>query len=306
MGEFRVIPVGDMERSEWLALRRGFIGGSDAAAVVGASPWTSPYALAMDKLGFLADSDLGEAAELGNHFERSVAEYTLKKLNEAEPGWTIDFACKTEMYVSERYPFAAVNLDGVLTSPDGRTVGYEGKLTNIITLRKEWADDTAPVHYQLQCLHAMAVRPDLDGFILAAAAGTAFQKVEIARDDDAIEKLMEHEAAFRAMLDRREVPAPTGSPRDTEILAELNPDPTGETELAGEYVDLAAAYCDAKATADEAERLKREAGNRLRDAMGNAQIARVAGYTVRRIVSDVPAHEVAASHRDYITVKPPK
>ena len=38
-------------REEWLALRRGYIGGSDAAAVVGLSPYVTPYQVWAEKTG---------------------------------------------------------------------------------------------------------------------------------------------------------------------------------------------------------------------------------------------------------------
>lgn len=45
------ISTKNMSREEWLAHRRNGIGGSDAAAVVGMSEYTSPYMLWCDKTG---------------------------------------------------------------------------------------------------------------------------------------------------------------------------------------------------------------------------------------------------------------
>ncbi len=304
MSDFEAIPIDDLSREDWLALRRDYIGGSDAASVVGVSPWRSPYGLALDKLGVLpVETETSEAMELGNHFERTVAEYTLRKLNEVDPGWTLDLSCKASMYVSTLHPFAAVNLDGVLTAPDGRTWGYEGKLTNTITLRKDWGGGRVPAHYELQVIHAMAVRPDLVGFVVAASAGTAYEYAFVERDDAAIARLMEHEAAFRAMLDRGEVPAPSGSEQDTDILAMLHPDATGEVTLPDEFADVAAEYLASKEAAKVADKSRRECANRLREALGDAALGRAGDYTIRRVVSDVPEHLVKASHRDYLTIR---
>lgn len=47
----RLASTKDMSRDEWLDVRKRGIGGSDAAAAVGISPWKSPLELWMEKTG---------------------------------------------------------------------------------------------------------------------------------------------------------------------------------------------------------------------------------------------------------------
>jgi putative phage-type endonuclease len=297
------IDITDMPREDWLALRRGYIGGSDAAAVVGLSPWTSPYALALDKLGTLPDRDIGEAGLWGNKLERIVAEHALEQQG---AGWFGDFTCKDHMYVSTKYPWAAVNLDGIFyTAPgDARMdVGYEGKTASEFKL-EEWEDGNCPVAYRIQVLHAMAVRDDLPRFLVSAlVGGNKYRQAWVERDEEAIATLMEHERLFWEMVQRGEVPAPSGSDFDKDILVGLHPTAEGELTLSDDVLGLAEAYKAAAQDAKDAEAHKKEAGNLLRLALGDARIGRVGPATITRIISEVPEHLVKASTRDYITVR---
>ena len=59
---------------EWKALRHQYIGGSDAAAVVGMNSWVSPYALWAEKTGRLPGFDGNLATEVGTYLEEFVAQ----------------------------------------------------------------------------------------------------------------------------------------------------------------------------------------------------------------------------------------
>ena len=63
----------DMTHDEWLAFRRGSIGGSDAGAVIGLSKWETPYSVWADKLGMTAAKEDNEAMRIGRDLEDYVA-----------------------------------------------------------------------------------------------------------------------------------------------------------------------------------------------------------------------------------------
>ena len=67
------ISTKNMSREEWLAHRRNGIGGSDAAAVVGMSEYTSPYMLWCDKTGRSKETEETEALRQGRDLEEYVA-----------------------------------------------------------------------------------------------------------------------------------------------------------------------------------------------------------------------------------------
>ena len=70
-----LVDTTDLPRDEWLAYRRKGIGGSDAAAVLGISPFMTARDLYYDKLGISAQSDEENwvAKEIGHLLEPLVA-----------------------------------------------------------------------------------------------------------------------------------------------------------------------------------------------------------------------------------------
>src|SRR5690625_7660159 len=69
----QVLTLG-MSREEWLRERKTGIGGSDAAAVLGFSPWVSPFELYIDKTSDHVEEIDNEAIHWGNVLEDVVAE----------------------------------------------------------------------------------------------------------------------------------------------------------------------------------------------------------------------------------------
>jgi putative phage-type endonuclease len=79
-------------RELWLAGRRRGIGGSDAAAILGLSPWRTEMDVWLDKTGRtdvepeIIDPDRKFLLELGQEMEKGIARlYTLKTGRELEP-----------------------------------------------------------------------------------------------------------------------------------------------------------------------------------------------------------------------------
>ena len=65
----------DMPKAEWLRLRRNGIGGSDAAAIMGLSPWRTAMDVWLEKTGeFTRDDEENEQMYWGTVLEAVVAE----------------------------------------------------------------------------------------------------------------------------------------------------------------------------------------------------------------------------------------
>lgn len=306
---YETVDISGLDREGWLQARHAYIGGSDAATVVGKNPWRSPFELALDKLGALPTEEerTSEAAYWGNQHERTILAHLLSLPEYEHVKATIN--TKDEMYISKDYPWAVANLDGLLVSAQERFVGVEVKTASEYK-RDEWAsgripgDGRAPIPYQLQCQHYMAVRPDIEYFVLAGlVGGNKFYHVILERDDDLIVELMRLEEDFMDMVASGHVPDPTGSDRDRDILTAMNPDPEGETVLDDEWEATAVAYSVAAEAAKEATARKKSAGALLLQQLGSAKKGYVGSFVVNRIVKDTPEHMVKASHSDYITVK---
>ena len=63
----------DMPREQWLEARRKGIGGSDAAAILGMSHYSTPYSVFAEKMGALPEKEDSEAMRQGRDLEAYVA-----------------------------------------------------------------------------------------------------------------------------------------------------------------------------------------------------------------------------------------
>ena len=152
-------------REEWLQHRTGYIGGSDAAAIVGASPYMSNSELWEIKTGRKEQKDISEEpfVKYGSQAEEHLRE--LFKLD--FPEYTV-FYEENNCFLNDRYPWAAVSLDGWLEDQEGRKGVLEIKTTNILRAgqKSEW-DDRIPEGYYVQLLHELMVT-EFDFAILKA------------------------------------------------------------------------------------------------------------------------------------------
>lgn len=99
-----ITKVKTANHDEWLALRSRYIGGSDAAAVVGLNAFSSPYSLWAEKTGKVPGFAGNLATEVGTYLEEFVAQKfaqeTGKKVRKCN-----------QSFLNSQYPFAIANID---------------------------------------------------------------------------------------------------------------------------------------------------------------------------------------------------
>ncbi len=153
-----LVPTDKLTREEWLAYRRRGLGGSDAASVLGISPFRTGVDLYYDKLGLPVDDD-GQnwvAMEMGNLLEDLVARIFAKKTG-------LQVHPMKLMFQHPDHPWMLADLDRMVTLPDGSTAILEIKTTNY-NAKSKWEYDGKPIvppYYEAQGRHYMAVM-DLD------------------------------------------------------------------------------------------------------------------------------------------------
>ena len=110
----KMIPYGS--RDEWLQIRRGYIGGSDAGAIIGMNPYASAFSVWAEKTGKVPEFEGNISTRTGTLLEDLVA-----KLFMEETGKKVHRLNFT--VVNDAYPFACANIDreiiGELPSPCG-------------------------------------------------------------------------------------------------------------------------------------------------------------------------------------------
>lgn len=174
-----------MSHEEWLDFRRTGIGGSDAAALVGLNPYSSPYAVWADKLGVMPEVEDNEAMRQGRDLEDYVAkrfaEQTGKKIRR-----------ENAIIRNTNYRFALANIDRAII---GERAGLECKTTSSLNLKK-FEKGEFPERYYVQCVHYLAVTGWDRWYLAVLVFGKGFYVYTIERDQKEIDALMAAENTF--------------------------------------------------------------------------------------------------------------
>lgn len=136
-------------RSDWLRGRHNYLGASDAASVLGISPWMTNVQLYENKVNPVVDEKPPTEQMLrGIKSESHIRElYAIESGDDVEDG-------TGKMLVSIEHPFMSCTLDGACVDKNGKPYVLEIKSVNY---SRNWANKNLPDHYFVQCLHQLAV-----------------------------------------------------------------------------------------------------------------------------------------------------
>jgi putative phage-type endonuclease len=265
----RLVETRGLDRHDWLAVRRTGIGGSDAAAAVGLSPYVSQLELWLDKTGRDAGlarpdpTDTTEPVYWGTLLEPIVAAaYTqqtgnrVRKVNAVLQHPTI--------------PFMLANLDREIVGVPGVQI-LECKTAGEFGARL-WRDGV-PEYVQLQVQHQLAVTGKGAADVAVLLCGQKLEVHRIERDDELIARLIELERRFWQYVELDIPPPADGSESADVALRALYPHDSGNTiDLAGDrefsstFADLVAVRETIDASVKLEAQLKQKIQQRMADA----------------------------------------
>jgi putative phage-type endonuclease len=168
------------------AERRTGIGGSDAAAAIGISPWRTPYDLWCEKRGLAEPLPPSEPMVWGTLLEPLIAS---------------EYARRTGCVVERlpdllRHPTWSFMIGHI----DGRIVG-ESRILEVKTAHdaRNWGEpgsDEVPSWYAAQCHHYLVVTGAQFVDVAVLVGGSDFRIYTIERDDEIAGMLIDQEAEF--------------------------------------------------------------------------------------------------------------
>lgn len=265
-------PVADLDgltRDEWLQLRREGIGGSDAAPILGMSPWSTSLDVWLDKTGQTEPWDGNERTKWGQRLEDAVAAGLAEDagLTLYRPG---------HMLAHPDHPWLMANPDRLAYDPN-RGPGVVEIKTGDARTADHWTGDRSegdvPDWYALQVQHYLAATGHTWGVIGVLLGGNDLRWRHIDRDDDVIAIMVDAYAEFWQHVTDRTPPPVTGAPDAAKkaLGRYYTPaDPDAQVDLPDELVEAlreaVALDTEAKALADEAETRR----NLVRSALGAA------------------------------------
>lgn len=255
---------------EWLKLRSQYIGGSDAAAVVGMNAFSSPYSLWAEKTGKTPGFSGNLATEVGTYLEEFVAqkfaEETGKKVRKCNYS-----------FLNSQYPFAIANIDREIVGEDA---GLEIKTTDTLNLKK-FKNGEYPANYYCQCVHYMAVTSKKKWYLAVLIGNKEFKWFTIERDEAEIAALMGAEKDFWECVKNNTPPAIDGSKATTEsiktIYAESNNESTVDLMAYKKELEL---YSALGQQIKELQTQQDEAANRIKEFMGESSGGHCDGFKV--------------------------
>lgn len=203
--------------------RVGYIGGSDAAALLGLSPWSTPFSVFAEKRGFAVsasrvDAALQEKFDFGHAMEPVIADAFARRT-----GLDVRRADTASAFLrNEREPFIAGHLDYVVAATRASPVFAFLECKNIEYRDSGlWGDpdeqDNAtnvPPYYLAQCDHYFLVTGLKECFLAPLFGGCRLLSYRIERAEERLELLHELEVRFWARVQADDPPAFDGSVDD--------------------------------------------------------------------------------------------
>jgi len=265
----KLVKTQDLSRAQWLSVRKGGIGSSDAGAAVGLNPYKSQLQLWMEKTG--RDGNLpktdpnDETSPLywGTLLEPIVAAHYTKRT-----GNRVRRINAVLQHPKESWMLA--NLDReVIGAPDVQIL--ECKTAGINGARL-WQEGV-PEYVQLQVLHQLAVTGKLAADVAVLICGQELQIHRIGRDEAMITRLIQLERQFWGYVERDEAPPADGSDSADVALRCLYPQDHGQTLDLSDDLAMGAVFSDLLAVRQQLDantQLEAQLKQHIQQRMGDA------------------------------------
>jgi putative phage-type endonuclease len=249
---------------EWLEARRGGIGGSDVAAVLGLSPWATPLDVWLAKTRG-SDAAATEAMDWGHRLEPLVR----ARFAEGRTAW-VDEVPGTVSH--DAAPFMRASLDGCVQDAEGTAV------LEIKTSRSPFAQ--LPQQYLLQVTHCMGVTgwTDVPAHVACLFGGNTYVEFRVEFDRQVWEDSLDYCSWWwREHVAGGKMPE-VDPVRDAPTMPSLwQAEPGAEVEIGPE---LAVALRDARAAAAAAATDLEVATAAVMDRMRTATVATCGGERI--------------------------
>lgn len=263
-------------KDEWLNERRSGIGGSDAPAILGLSPFRSAHDVWLDKRGEAPARPPTEAMWWGTEMESLIA----RRFEERTGLLVVN---PQRIFRHPDYAFLIGTPDRFIADASGPLTGLEIKTANAFA--DGWGDegsDEIPAHYLVQVHHYLTVTGAEMWYVAALIGGSDFRLYRVPRDtalsDEMTARLVDW---WQRHIVEGEEPAITGRASDTEWLRARFPRDSGRTLVADQQaIDWASALAGALQTQDAVNQVVEEAKNNLRLIMGDASLMTGPGFRV--------------------------
>lgn len=273
MGVNIFVETEGLSKEEWLHYRKGGIGGSDVAAILGISKWKSEIEIWLDKTNQTDDiPEENEAMKWGNIMEPVIRNYFSEIMDRPV------VEVKAILQHPE-YPFMLADIDGLTIDDEGNPAVLEIKTASEFK-RNEW-EGGIPAYYETQVQHYLCVTGAAKAYVAVLIGGNTFLVYEVDADLEVHKMLIDVEKDFWNKVENRVRPEIDGSDASRELLDRIYKGGSSEKAmLPGETIGYIEAYISASDDEEDAKAKKQDAANHIKDIMGDFNSAECFGHIV--------------------------
>lgn len=256
---------------EWHELRATGIGGSEVAAIVGCSPWTSAFTVWAEKTKRIEREQItSEAAEWGTRLEDSIRE----KFADNHPELKV-YNDKSSWANADR-PWQLSNVDGFYED----AVGNKGILEiKTAAYEDDWKDSqgnwVVPEYYKTQVQWYLQTFGFDHAWVAVLFAGRKYIEIECPASEFQQETNLIAVERFRKYWLEDRQPDWDGSTSTLKTISKMNPEISADDSV--ELGSLGEEYLEAMAAVDKATEALNEKKSRVLSAMGRAKRGTING-----------------------------
>lgn len=270
------------DENEWLSVRTKGIGGSDVGAICGVSPFSTALQVYFKKTGqyadtFSANEEAKDRMHFGHMLEPVVAnEYALRTGNRL-----IDINCTVS---HKDHPWAVANIDRLIVDEEGNPVGILECKTTSEYMKDEWDSGEILESYIYQLNWYLWILGLEHGAFACLVGGNKFYCYDVHRNDELLESTIIPNAREFWFENVLKLQTPEIQAGDDEVVKALYADCVkGATIQLTEETDndLVATIVSCKAKIKELEEIQKTAENKIKDKIGENEIAHTLDYVVK-------------------------
>jgi putative phage-type endonuclease len=178
-----IVLTSEANTPEWIGHRKGHLGASEVACVLGLSKWSTPLGLYSDKLSPALDDHMDERQEWGHRLEPAIAQWIADTQN-------ITVLPSPGLLRSVEFPWLGATPDRVTDK------GEPVELKNSdFFMAKEW-EDGVPDNYMIQVLVQMIVLGAKRGYLGVLHGGNRPEFFPIEWDQGIVDQIIRITKAF--------------------------------------------------------------------------------------------------------------
>lgn len=254
-----------MSKASDQGFRRTYIGGSDAAPIMGVGLWGSPYSVWSEKIGEGPEkAPASERMQWGLLLEGAVAQEWARR----------EGATSLRKAVFRRHPelpYVGGHPDFTAVHPRDGKVLIETKLSDRVAQWEAEDGDSVPLQYYLQVQHYLLVTGIPVGYLVVLIRGNELRSWRLPADPAIHAAMIEAYRDFWPLVETRTEPEADGHEATAEALKHRYPQSEDE-EMVAEVAEQSwvQELIAARKAEAEAVEMKTLAENRLKARMGTA------------------------------------